>query len=178
LLNLVWDKLLPAMKSDALPADAENAARLQTAMKSLVLPYPSGDAKSKAAASISGRRFQFAENAQGLDTLSIETSGPEGQVTLVSRSKGKEQRLVCGHKQWMKGRFAWGPQAEQPVAASGAWVDDETFTARIYYVETPFSLTLRMKFADQELTLDTEANVGFGPTVRPQLKGKDSQTTK
>ncbi|MFM2096269.1 MAG: D-aminopeptidase [Planctomycetota bacterium] len=171
-LNLVWDKLLPAMKGDALPADAENAARLQSAMKSLVLPYPAGDAKSKTAVSISGRRFQFTENAQGLDTLSIETSGPEGQVTLVSRSNGKEQRLVCGHKQWMKGRFAWGVQAEQPVAASGAWVDDETFSARIYYVETPFSLTLRMKFADQELTLDTEANVGFGPTVRPQLKGK------
>ena len=61
---------------------------------------------------------------------------------------------------------------EQPAAASGAWTGADTFTARVCFYETPFIVTLRLKFSGDELTLDSRSNVGFGSTRPPQLVGK------
>ncbi len=72
----------------------------------------------------------------------------------------------------MNGRACWGILPEQPTAASGAWTDNETFTAKICFYETPFILTLRLKLSDGELALDAQSNVGFGATKAPQLVGK------
>jgi hypothetical protein len=38
--------------------------------------------------------------------------------------------------------------------------------------ETPYHTTLTLKFAGDKITLDSEANVAFGPTKRPQLTGQ------
>jgi len=38
--------------------------------------------------------------------------------------------------------------------------------------ETPFHITLTVKFNGDQMTLDSEANVAFGPTKRPQLTGR------
>jgi len=58
------------------------------------------------------------------------------------------------------------------VAASGAWTTNDTFTAKLCFYETPFIVTIRLKFSDRELQCNSEANVGFGPTKEPQLTGK------
>ncbi len=58
------------------------------------------------------------------------------------------------------------------MAASGAWTGDDTFTARLCFYETPFILTIRLKFSGRELQCNAEANVGFGPTKEPQLTGR------
>jgi len=58
------------------------------------------------------------------------------------------------------------------VAASGAWTANDTFTAMLCFYETPYIVTIRLKFSGQELQCDSEANVGFGPTKEPQLVGK------
>ena len=65
-----------------------------------------------------------------------------------------------------------GIVTERPVAVSGAWTANDTFTARLCFYETPFISTIRLKFSDQELQYDAETNVGFGPTREPQLIGK------
>jgi hypothetical protein len=62
--------------------------------------------------------------------------------------------------------------AEQPVAASGAWTADGTYTVQLSFYETPFCLTVSLKFGDDQLLYDCEYNVSFGPTKQPQLVGK------
>ena len=61
---------------------------------------------------------------------------------------------------------------EQPAAASGAWTGDDTFKAKVCFYETPFIITLSLKFSGDQLTLDSASNVGFGPPKHPQLIGK------
>jgi len=61
--------------------------------------------------------------------------------------------------------------AEQPVAASGAWTADGTYTVKLSFYETPFRLTLALRFTGDKLFYDCEYNVGFGPTMQPQLAG-------
>jgi hypothetical protein len=58
------------------------------------------------------------------------------------------------------------------VAASGAWTAPDTYTAKLAFYETPFALTLTLRFAGDELLYDSEYNVAFGQTKRPSLVGK------
>jgi hypothetical protein len=61
---------------------------------------------------------------------------------------------------------------EQPAAASGAWTADESFTAKLCFYETPFVVTVTLKFAGDEVRFNSETNVGFGATKEAQLVGK------
>jgi hypothetical protein len=63
------------------------------------------------------------------------------------------------------------------VASSGAWTDEETFTIRACFYETPFCETFRFRFAGDALVFDQAMNVGFGATTRPTLVGLPSRAS-
>jgi hypothetical protein len=169
-LNLVWDKLLPAMKS-ALPlaADDEAGKKLEQTLKGLSLHLPKGDG---AAAKALGKTYVFPTNPRKLEAITLESDGKDGGLTLVTRINGAERRIACGLGKWQKGKVAWAPLAEQPAAAGGAWAGDDTFTAKLCFYETPFVVTIRLKFSGEELHYSAEANVGFGSTKETSLVGK------
>jgi cyanophycinase len=169
-LNLVWDKLLPALAPSALPADDAARKKLEAALAGLTLPPQDGQASVAAAASALGKRFVFPQNDRKLESIALE-SGPEG-ITLVTRVDGTERRLVCRRGAWQDGRLALGRLAEQPVAASGGWTQDDTFTVKVCFYETPSVLTLNLKFSGSEVQLDSRSNVGFGPAKQAPLVGK------
>jgi hypothetical protein len=56
--------------------------------------------------------------------------------------------------------------------ACGAWTGDETFTAKLCFYETPFIVTVRLKFSGEEVRCQAESNVGFGPTKDSPVVGK------
>ena len=170
-LNVIWDKLLPAMQSVALPANEGARKELESVLAKLVLPMPQGAASSPLAAKISGKRFVFPTNTQKLEAIAFESSGGQSP-TLVVRVNGADQRLASGHGAWQTGRMAYGALTNQPVAVSGAWIADDTYTAKFCFHETPTSLTAILKFSGEQLFLDAEYNVAFGPTKQPQLIGR------
>jgi CubicO group peptidase (beta-lactamase class C family) len=165
-LNLVWDHLLPAMQSSSLAADDTARKQLEQRLKGLSLHPQEG---SGSPANVSGKKYVFPANEQKLEAIRLESVKP---VTLVTRINGVEQRIVCGRGAWQKGRAAWGRISEQPVAASGAWTEDGTFTAKLCFYQTPFTLTVRLAFSGEELRYNAHSNVGFGATKQPQLVGK------
>ena len=69
--------------------------------------------------------------------------------------------------------MALGTLPEQPVAASGAWTADDTFTAKICFYETPFIVTVTLKFSGDQLLYHSESNVGFGSTKASATGGQD-----
>jgi CubicO group peptidase (beta-lactamase class C family) len=168
-LDLVWDKLLPAMESASLPPDDEAAGKLRHALKGLSLPPAEG---AGTPASGLGKRYVFPSNEHQLEAITLASDGKDGPVTLIARIAGTEQRIVCGRGAWQKGRFAWSKLPQQPVAASGAWTGDGTFTAKLCFYETPFTFTLKLKPSADELSCQAESNVGFGSNKPVQLTGK------
>jgi CubicO group peptidase (beta-lactamase class C family) len=166
-LNLVWEKLLPALKPAPLGTDDEAQKRLERTLKGLTLRPQEGSASP---AKASGRKYTFPANERKLEAITLE--GGERCDTIVARFDGVERRIACGRGEWKRGRTAYAAFPEQPVAASGAWTADDTFTARVCFTETPFILRLRLKFSGDELAYDSEANVGFGPTRQSRLVGK------
>jgi CubicO group peptidase (beta-lactamase class C family) len=169
ILNLVWDKLLPAMKSSPLLPEEEVRKKLEHTLRSLSLRPQEG---SGAPAKISGKKYVFPANRRNLEAITLQCDGADGDVTLISRCNGVEQRITCGRGAWRKGQVAWGSLSQQPAAASGAWTTDDTFTAKLCFYETPFTITVGLKFSGTELQCNSESNVGFGPTKEAQLVGK------
>jgi CubicO group peptidase (beta-lactamase class C family) len=168
-LNLVWDKLLPGMKPDKLPEDDTSRTKLEQTLKGLSLKLPEGKGSP---AKVLGTKYVFEETKGKLKAITLTSDGKDGEVTLVAQFDGAEQRIACGRGVWKKGKAAWETLPSQPVATAGAWTADDTFTARLCFYETPFILTMKLKFAGKELHCDSDLNVWFGTTKRPQLVGR------
>ncbi len=167
-LNLVWDKLLPAFEPAPMPENESAQTALAGALKGLSMHLPKANGTP---AKVAGRKYNFPANDLKLDSIEVKSGGKDGEATLVTRIGGNEQTLVCRPDAWHKGRLAWHRLPEQPAATGGAWTSDDTFTAKICFYETPFVVTLRLKFARNEVRIDSAQNVGFGPVKVGPLVG-------
>jgi CubicO group peptidase (beta-lactamase class C family) len=169
-LDLVWDKLLPSMKPSPLPIDEEAERKLDERLKNLSLRPQQG---TSSPAKGVGKKYMFPANERKLEAITVLSDDGSGNVNLAMRVDGTDQKIVCGRGQWRKGRAAWGSLLpEQPTAASGAWSGDDTFTAMICFYETPFIVTVRLKFCGNEVQYHAESNVGSGRTKEPSLVGE------
>ena len=63
-----------------------------------------------------------------------------------------------------------GGKAEA-IAASGGWTAADTFTLQVVRYRTPFSTTYRFRFADGQVTVDSEQNVGPANTRTAKFIG-------
>jgi CubicO group peptidase (beta-lactamase class C family) len=177
-MNLVWDKLLPAMKAKRLPENPAARQRLQASLASLTVRLPAGQTSDPDAAKVSGKWYEFPPSERDIQALSLDLNS-ESPVLAV-RTSGGEKRIRIGLGSWAKSRggFASGMDqflsvpAEPLVAASGAWTADHVFTIKIVAYETPFYSTLRLRFDGEQLQLEQEYNVAFGPAKLPQMVGQ------
>jgi len=168
-LNLVWDKLLPAMKPSALPANTDLQAKLTRTLRGLSIRTPKNVTNGP---EVYGKKYVLASNDAKQESLTLEHDPNGGFVTLATRVNGKDYRIDCGKEVWRQSEAAWGGMGARPVAAAGGWTDAEMFTAKLVFYETPFVTTLKLKFSGNEVRVETESNVGFGRTRQPTLVGK------
>ncbi|HKQ38621.1 MAG TPA: serine hydrolase [Verrucomicrobiae bacterium] len=170
-LNLIWDKLLPAFQQLPLPENKEEQKRLKDTLGRLSLSFPEGAATSPIAAKLSGKEFHFPANNQKLEAVKVEPAANGGGMTLSMRINGSEYRLPCAYQSWAKARLSAGTLGEQAVAASGAWTA-EGYNVRLCLYETPTIISVNLRPSGDELLYDAEYNVAFGPTRQPRLIGR------
>ena len=181
-MNLVWDKLLPAMKPGRLHENAAARRQLQGRLASLAVKFPGGTPSSPTSANVSGKWFEFSENDRGIRAVSFDFNSVSPTLTI--RTASGETQMTIGSNVWAKSRgtFANGLDrflsvpANPLIAASGAWTAPETFTVKIILYETPFYSTMSFKFDGDRLLIDSEQNVAFGPTKLSQLIGQTRAT--
>jgi hypothetical protein len=177
-MNLVWDRLLPAMQSAAVPEDDAAQRALKTTLAGLAVHTPAGKPTSPLARAISGRWYELGENPRGLRAVSLDLTSKT--PTLLVRTATGETRTPLGLGGWARATvgFANGIERmlsvpERPqVAASGAWTADSVFRVKLVAPETPFYSTLDFHFDGNRLVLDGEQNVSFGPTKMARLEGR------
>ena len=176
-LNVIWDKLLPALQPAALPANADAVALLTDKLAHLEVSPAQGAATSPQADQVLNRKFVFPANDQKIESLRLTWADDSKTLTLTIRMDGKDIALPCGYHDWKKtraplfvGKLAQFP--DEPTAGTFACPADDTCAIKLCAFETPYHLMLTLKFNDDQVTLDAEANVAFGPTKRPQLIGR------
>jgi CubicO group peptidase (beta-lactamase class C family) len=159
IMDTVWEFLPPALRYSALPPNSAGQAALAARLAALTLPVPAGAPHSPVEGEVSGKSYTLAENERGLKAVSVDFSGAHPVLTIVD-SDGSH-RIACGIGQWVRGRTDFYRrisdlyvQAEQGIAACGAWTADDTFTARLCFDETPYTITLGFRFEGNRLELD------------------------
>jgi hypothetical protein len=181
-MNLVWDKLLPAMKLNQLPENAIGRQKLEARLAGLLVKLPSGEPTTPNASRVSGKWFEFPENDRGIQAVSFDfNSSPP---VLIVRTAAGEIRTPVGIGSWRKtpngftnglDKFLTVP-AQPLVAASGAWSANDVFNVKLVLYQTPFYSALTFKFDGGRLLFDAEQNVSFGSRMLPQLVGQAALT--
>ncbi|MBI1277738.1 MAG: serine hydrolase [Anaerolineaceae bacterium] len=173
-LDLVWDILLPAMSSESLPDSPSNQSSLVKKLADLKFNPVQGQAASAVSESVYGRVYKLDANELGFETIALKPSGNDSWT--INIKKGTvEDHITCGYLTWHKGETTmfnqpWELEAA-PIVVSGAWIHQDMFTLRVRFYETPFYQTITLRFANDNLTVDTKINVGFQPPETVTLIG-------
>ncbi len=85
ILNLVWDKLLPAMRPAPLVTDERAQERQRLRLKGLTLRPQEGSASAPSAAKVWGRKYEFPANGQKLESVTLEGGGKDVHYCAVER---------------------------------------------------------------------------------------------
>jgi hypothetical protein len=174
ILNVVWDKLLPAVSDGQLPADDDGVAALQGKLAGLKMATAQGEATSPE--KFVNRKYAFPANDQKLESVELVSKDGGKILELVTVSGGVESRTPCAHAEWATSRSPFGGGhlaqfADEPIASSFAWQSDDRCVIKQIAYETPFTVTLSLSFAGANVTVEGETNVAFGATKRPTLVG-------
>jgi CubicO group peptidase (beta-lactamase class C family) len=179
-LSLVWQHILPAFGSAALPVDAESQNKLSARLAGLKLEPPQGGAAGEPARLTGQRTYDFETNPIELRSMHLEFTHDHYQVTM-ENSFG-QHALECGIRQWVLGRTSLSLEnrrhgrpyvaAAHPVAAACAWTAEDTLEIQACFYETPFTYKITCQFEGNQVTLQNRINVSFGPTELPTLVGR------
>jgi CubicO group peptidase (beta-lactamase class C family) len=168
-MNLVWDRLVPALKPSALPADPAAAGKLTGRLSDLTMRFPEGTAAGSPPQA--GRRYVLAANPHGFEAIALEKPAARGDVPIVVRMAASDQRLVAGYRSWQKGSLVTRASTE-PVAVSGAWAAPDTFVMTVIRYRTPFVTTYRLQFAGDRVSVKSEQNVGAANARVAEFEGR------
>jgi CubicO group peptidase (beta-lactamase class C family) len=171
-MNLVWDRLVPALKPGALTGDPAAHKKLTAKLARLTLKSPSGAVTSATAGSATGKRYVFASNALSLESLALESAAANGAAVFAMRVAGADQRVAAGHGAWQKGTVERTAVSPDAIAASGAWTADDTYTLKVVRYRTPFATTFQLRFAGDQLFVRAEQNVGPADGRVTEIVGK------
>ncbi len=172
-LNLAWDILLPAIKSEALPIDDADYDKLTERLSSLHIPTVQGKPSSPTVAKITGRTFTLESNSFGFESVASNFNG--SAISLKIKKGAVEESIACGYGAWQNSETTLFNQPWEvepaPIVVSGAWTAEDTFTTVIRFYTTPFYQTLVYHFSGDQLSVETRVNVGFVPPETLILKG-------
>jgi CubicO group peptidase (beta-lactamase class C family) len=176
-MDSVWHHVLPALRAKPLPVDPARRARLENKLGTLALPVQAGRPSSERAPAVSRRTYECEANELGIRTLSVDFDVAD-PVLRIEDGDG-QHRIECGAGRWLRGRTSFQSRIsnqysapEQGIAASGAWTENDVYSAKLCFHESPYTLTGRLTFAGKEVLIDFEHNLRWGETKRPRIIGK------
>lgn len=179
IMNLVYDKVLPALHTDALPEDSAGDAALQRVSAGLTIHSPHAEGSSPLAAQFTGRTYVFPDNKRHIRSITLQSAGETTQL-VVTGDGYDGAPITVGHKDWVRGHTDFGSDInpvepiieDEPVAAIGGWATPDTFVVKLCYYRTPYTLSIQLQFGGSLVVLNGDYNVSFKPNALPQLVGR------
>ena len=101
----------------------------------------------------------------------IQFNANKTQNTITFHTSEGEQSIEIGYGDMKKGAMSNPQLVSNAMAASGAWTTFDTYVVKIYFYETPHSVQYSFQFKEEQVVMDTELNVSFGPSKLQKLRG-------
>ena len=163
ILDLVWDFVLPAAQSSALPPAAEEESALRQELAAWAMPV-----LTSAGAELPRRIYHLEANDLQFKELSFASQ--EDHVEL--SPDGETLRAGFGFQ--ADNLLTWREALPRRVAASVRRISDREFELLACCYETPFQWHIQLEFGDDTVTLVRRANVCFRTADWPVLRGRRS----
>jgi hypothetical protein len=187
--DLIWEHLLPAMTSTALPEDSQAQQALGKKVANLSIAPVQGRTLSPMATTVSKRTYDLRGNHQNAESLWFDFGNGPFDVTLASISfdfnhdgcictigdDRNVHEVACGNGRWRKGVTTVNStdgHTSQPVAASGAWTADRIYEMQWCFIETACRSTLTCHFEEDTITIEWHENARFTDWKVAQLWGR------
>jgi hypothetical protein len=177
-INMVWKYLLPAMKDNQLPENAELAGSLKTRLEKLTLDLPSVTAESKISGTLANKSFALEANDKKWQSLAFRFNDSVCIMTVFVDSV--EYSFNFGKDKWYLGETSKpGPSLTGPLsgidkyktAGSYSWKNESTLELVLRYIESPHHETITCSFNKDLITVTSETGKAL---ARPAVivKGK------
>lgn len=164
-LNLVWQHILPSMKSQTLPENPQALQKLKERLASLALSPPTIQS-SQLESKVSGKTFDFASNEEGIESASLEFTSGVCRLTL--NTAAATYRIDFGAGKWQEGETTrHGPYLVSrakanrvglppfKTAASYTWTDETTLQLTLRYIESPHTETIKCSFEGEDISVES-----------------------
>ena len=183
-MQIVWDELLPQMKSSSLPKNHGGYKQLQQDLQALKYDPPQVARSSPIAAKISGKEFMLDKNPFNAKVVSFKFAGDKCVFTL--KKDGKPDIVITnGMNHWLREKNR-KPEAhslfslrridfDSIVAASATWQSENTLLLTWRFIETAHGDSLTCIFDDDKLTIKflfSLARLQNKPDDRADIDGK------
>jgi CubicO group peptidase (beta-lactamase class C family) len=180
-INLIWEYLLPAIKTEKLPENSALNTTLKQRLTSLALPLAVTGKSSAVALRISGKTFVLKPNDKNLKTMKLLVTDSICKASMVIDSSLYD--FTFGSGKWITGEttlrgpnlllqakahFVGLPPAK--VAGSFGWKDENTLEMVLRYIESPHTETITCKFDKNNVSVDFHYS-NMPKTIMPEIKG-------
>jgi len=179
-INLVWEYLLPALKTKKLPVDKNRTAMLKQKLSSLALPVPP-KAASAAMSDILNKAFLIAPNEKKIKNIAFNFLDSFCSVRLEADTA--VYRLRFGNGSWQTGETSrYGPSLVAaakasfvglpPLKVNGAytWKDENTLELTLRYIESPHTEKITCLFDGNTISVVMENSFDYGKK-KTELRG-------
>ena len=174
IMNIAWETLLPAMNEAPLPADPEGDEMLHRKIASLTVGAVKGMERVPVSAEISGVKYSMEPNEMAISWIALEQGDSVVNGSIMTPDGVK--KFSAGYGSWKEGILKAPPWESDKMRASGAWTSENSFTARLVYIETPYRIDFTFRFEGDRVYMDTKQNVSSGGSGFRTLVGIASAT--
>ena len=154
-LELFWEKLLPALKDEPLPENPQSAV---STTFSIVPPESKGD--------VPGRNcvMKLLPNSAGIEKITL-VSGSDSCTAAFKTPRGVEE-LRAGFGKFVTTSLQLQDAFPHSIAACAAWKDENTLEIRLLYIDSTFRDTWSFEFKDGGAQIEWQSSCSL---FRPQL---------
>ncbi|MBQ9942612.1 MAG: serine hydrolase, partial [Christensenellaceae bacterium] len=166
-LDAIWQKLVPAMADEPLPADQAGQAALAKKAQAVRIAPPKGMYTSPIAQQVSGVGYELSPNYTGIDYIKFDFD-PEGDRAVIG-FKGDCFGVNIGHDAWEDGKTCVKTAdtdtdvtiVYESISCAGAWVGENTYQLRMCFDETSYINTMDITFLPHGVRIHHTRNVSF-----------------
>jgi len=164
-INMVWQHLFPAIKSEKLPVNTEKAGLLKEKLALLALPLPAKSSESALLSLINGKIFTFEQNDKRIESMSLQFNNEKCNLSLKMAANNYQLAFASGA--WQSGETTkFGPylvagakanfEGLPPFKVVGAytWNDANTLTLTLRYIESPHTEYFVLRLADNNISVE------------------------
>lgn len=169
ILNVVWDKLLPAFEEGTLPVNPEGVEELNSKLQELAISTTEGEKSSPMAEKVSGETYTMEPNGASIQSIAFNFETSPAEITITNEQG--EQAFGARYQENAGGTLANPFVTSEKVAVSGAWHADDTYAVKIVYYETPQSVVYTFRFEEDKVYWNTRYIAAFAPRNQRTMVG-------